>query len=104
MERLAHLLSPTAIKGMELANRVVMPPMGTSLGNRDATVSDKLLAYMGRRAQARPGLIISEIAAVHESGSLINTELGIYDDRFIPGLKRLSDTIHAGGARAGIQL
>ncbi len=104
VERLAHLLSPTAIKGMELANRVVMPPMGTSLGNRDATVSDKLLAYMGRRAQARPGLIISEIAAVHESGSLINTELGIYDDRFIPGLKRLSDTIHAGGARAGIQL
>ena len=104
MERLSHILSPCTIHGMVLENRVVMPPMGTNLGNKDATVSEALLAYMGRRAQAGPGLIIAEIAAVHESGALINTELGIYDDRFIPGLKRLSDTIHAGGAKAAVQL
>lgn len=104
MEGFSHILSPCTIHGLDLENRVVMPPMGTNLGNRDATVSDALMAYMQRRAQARPGLIITEIAAVHETGSLINTELGIYDDRFIPGLKRLADTIHAGGAKAAVQL
>ncbi|MCU0575283.1 MAG: FAD-dependent oxidoreductase [Desulfobacterota bacterium] len=104
MQRLPNLLSPIVIKGLELENRVVMPPMGTNLGNKDATVSDALLAYMRRRAQARPGLIIAEISAVHESGALIDTELGIYDDRFIPGLKMLSETIHAGGSGAAVQL
>ncbi|HPI92932.1 MAG TPA: FAD-dependent oxidoreductase [Deltaproteobacteria bacterium] len=104
MERLSHLLSPITVRGITLENRVVMPPMGTNLGNKDATVSDAVLAYIKRRADARPGLIITEIAAVHESGALIDTELGIYDDRFIPGLRKLSDTIHAGGARAAVQL
>jgi len=32
---LEHLMSPIKIKSMELANRVVMPPMGTQLGNKD---------------------------------------------------------------------
>ena len=40
---LKHLFSPIKIKTMELANRVVMPPMGTQLGNPDATVGDALL-------------------------------------------------------------
>jgi len=31
-------------------------------------------------------------------------ELGIYDDRFLPGLTRLADAIHRGGAKASIQL
>jgi 2,4-dienoyl-CoA reductase-like NADH-dependent reductase (Old Yellow Enzyme family)/thioredoxin reductase len=104
MERFPHLFSPIMIHNVELPNRVVMPPMGTNLGNKDGTVSDALIAYIKRRAEAAPGLIICEITAVHPSGSLINTELGTYDDRFIPGLKRLADTIHAGGAKAALQL
>jgi 2,4-dienoyl-CoA reductase-like NADH-dependent reductase (Old Yellow Enzyme family)/thioredoxin reductase len=104
MEQFPHLFSPIRIRNVELQNRVVMPPMGTNLGNKDGTVSDALIAYMKRRAEAGPGLIISEITAIHPSGSLINTELGIHDDRFIPGLKRLADTIHAGGAKAALQL
>jgi 2,4-dienoyl-CoA reductase-like NADH-dependent reductase (Old Yellow Enzyme family) len=31
-------------------------------------------------------------------------ELGIYDDRFLPGLRRLTDALHARGAKASIQL
>src|SRR5207244_9341736 len=30
--------------------------------------------------------------------------LGIYDDRFLPGLTRLAAEIHGGGAKASIQL
>jgi len=48
LDGLKHLLSPIKIRNMELANRVVMPPMGTSLGNDDATVSEALLAYISR--------------------------------------------------------
>jgi len=89
---------------MELANRAVMPPMGTSLGNEDSTVSDALLAYIRRQANGGAGLIISEITAVHPSGSVGPSHLGAYDDRFIPGLSEYAKAVHETGAKAAMQL
>ncbi len=98
---LDNLLSPIKIRNMELANRCVVPPMGTGLDNRDGTVSEKNLAYMKRRAESGVGLIITEIVGVHPSGCL---GLGIYDDKFIPGLKQLVDIIHDAGSKVAMQL
>jgi 2,4-dienoyl-CoA reductase-like NADH-dependent reductase (Old Yellow Enzyme family) len=72
MSDLKHLLSPITINNMRLANRCVMPPMGTRLGNEDGTVSEANLAYMKRQAQSGVGLIITEITAVHPSGAVGN--------------------------------
>jgi len=104
MDNLKHLLAPMTIKKMNLANRVVMPPMGTNLGNPDGTVSEANIAYLKRRARGGPGLLITEISAIHPSGMVIPSELGSYDDRFIPGLKKLSDLIHEAGSKAALQL
>lgn len=101
---LPHLFSPIRIKNLELANRAVMPPMGTNLGNPDATVSEANLAYLKRRARGGAGLVITEIASVHPGGSAINSQLGAYDDRFIPGLKKIAEAVHAGGSRVALQL
>jgi len=104
MDNLKHLLAPITIKKMNLANRVVMPPMGTNLGNPDGTVSEANIAYLKRRARGGPGFLITEISAIHPSGMVIPSELGSYDDRFIPGLKKLSDLIHEAGSKAALQL
>jgi len=104
LDGLKHLLSPIKIRNMELANRVVMPPMGTSLGNDDATVSEALLAYISRQAKSGAGLVISEITAVHPSGSVGPNHLGAYDDRFIHGLKKYADAVHEAGGKAAMQL
>ncbi len=104
MTHLQNLFSSIMIKTMELPNRAVMPPMGTNLGNADGTVSEANLAYLKRRARGGPGLIITEISAVHPSGVAINSELGAYDDRFIPGLKKLADVAHAAGCKVALQL
>ena len=104
MNTLKHLLSPIKIRQMELANRVVMPAMGTNLGNDDSTVSEALLAYIGRQARSGAGLVISEITAVHPSGSVGPTHLGAYDDRFIPGLRMYAAAVHEAGGKAAMQL
>jgi 2,4-dienoyl-CoA reductase-like NADH-dependent reductase (Old Yellow Enzyme family)/thioredoxin reductase len=101
---LNYLFSPIKIKRMELANRIVMPSMGTNLGSPDGTVSEANLAYMKRRAKGGAGMIFTEISAVHPSGMAIHSELGSYDDRFIPGLKKLADEVHAAGSRVALQL
>jgi len=104
MSALNHLLSPITIKTMELGNRVVMPPMGTNLGNPDGTVSKENIAYLRRRAQGEPGLIITEITAVHPHGIVSPNQLGAYDDCFIPGLKQLVSVAHEAGSRIAMQI
>ena len=104
MKTLQHLLSPVKIRSLEIPNRVVMPPMGTSLGNEDATVSENNLAYIRRRAQSGVGLVITEITAVEASGRVGAHALGIWDDKFIPGLTKMAEAIHSGGAKAALQL
>ncbi len=104
MNTLKHILSPITIKSMFLANRVVMPPMGTNLGNDDGTVSDANLAYLKRRAKGEPGLIITEITGVHPGGIVSPNQLGAYEDRFIPGLKKLVAVVHEAGTRIALQI
>ncbi|MFH0786467.1 MAG: FAD-dependent oxidoreductase, partial [Pseudomonadota bacterium] len=104
MNDLSHILSPLTIKSLKLSNRVVMPPMGTNLGNADGTVSPENLAYLKRRAKGEPGLIITEITGVHPDGIVSPNQLGAYDDRFIPGLKKLASLVHQAGTRIAMQI
>lgn len=104
MSPLNSIFSPLKIKSMELSNRVVMPPMGTNLGRKDGTVSDENLAYLARRAKGRPGLIITEITGVHPEGVVGPSQLGAYDDRFIPGLKKMAAAAHQAGCRIAMQI
>ncbi len=104
MKTLQHLLKPIQIRNLKLPNRVVMPPMGTGLADTGGTVSEANLAYIKRRAQSGAGLIITEITAVHPAGHVSPRGLGVWEDKFIPGLSRMADTIHAQGACAALQL
>lgn len=104
MKTLQHLLSPIKIRNLELPNRLVMPPMGTGLGNDDSTVSDANLAYIKRRVQSGVGLVITEITCVHPSGLVSSHALGVWDDKFIPGLTKMAAAIHDQGAKACMQL
>lgn len=98
------VLKPITIKGMEIRNRMVMPGMGTLFGNPDSTVSKRLKGYIEARAKGGMGLIIVEYTAVSPEGKASALELGIWDDRFIPGLTELVDVAHKHGAKIGIQL
>jgi 2,4-dienoyl-CoA reductase-like NADH-dependent reductase (Old Yellow Enzyme family) len=44
------------------------------------------------------------MASPERAGRHRRREHGVYDDRFLPGLTRLADAIHHGGAKASIQL
>ena len=104
MSALSHILSPVAIKSLQVANRVVMPPMGTNLGNADGTVSAENIAYLKRRAKGGPGLIITEITGVHPLGVVTPNQLGAYDDCFIPGLTQLVAVGHDAGCKIAMQI
>jgi 2,4-dienoyl-CoA reductase-like NADH-dependent reductase (Old Yellow Enzyme family) len=98
------LLTPARIGDVEIKNRIVMPPMTTRLADEEGHVTDDTIAYYMARVRGGVGLITVEMASPERAGRHRRRELGIYDDRFLPGLKRLVDEIHCGGAKASIQL
>jgi len=101
---LKNLFSPVRINKLDLKNRAVMPAMGTGFGKRDGMVSEKLLAYLERRAQGGAGLIITEVCAIDPAGKGFPNELCCYDDSFIFSLKQISRAIKKHGAASAIQL
>jgi dimethylglycine catabolism A len=98
------LLTPARIGGVTIKNRIVMPPMTTRTADDDGCVTEATIAYYVARARGGVGLITAEMASPERAGRHRRRELGIYDDRFLPGLTRLADAIHRGGAKASIQL
>ena len=98
------LLTPARIGSLEIPNRIVMPPMTTRTADEEGYVTDDTVAYYLARAQGGVGLITVEMASPEKAGRHRRREIGIYDDRFVPGLTRLVDAVHRAGAKASIQL
>ncbi len=106
------LFSPGRIGTMELKNRIVYPPMGTNACTFEGEVTDRLKAYHAARAAGGVGLVIVENAGVDThmegpnkgSGARLPFGLNIDEDRFLPGLRELTQTIKDNGAKAALQL
>ncbi|MCR1950961.1 NAD(P)/FAD-dependent oxidoreductase [Clostridium sp. DSM 100503] len=98
-----NLFSPIKIRGMEIKNRIEFPAMGTKMVKDEKEVTDQLINYHVARAIGGNGLNFTEVCSVYDKAAPKNF-LSISDDKYIPGLKKLADAIHEGGAMAGVQL
>lgn len=98
------LLTPARIGSVEIRNRIVMPPMTTRLADEEGFVTEDSINYYMARVRGGVGLITVEMASPTRVGRHRFRELGLYDDRFLPGLTRLAKEIHSGGAKCSIQL
>ena len=98
-----NLFSPIKIRGMKLKNRVIFPAMGIKMPENDNYVTDQIIDYHVARALGGKGLNFTEVCGVY-GPSTPNGFLGIYDDKYIPGFKKLNDAVHRAGGKTGIQL
>lgn len=101
---LKHLFEQLIVKGMELRNRLVMPPMVTNFASEDGAVNRQMIDYYIERAQGGTGLIIVEMSYPHPTGKGFPCMLGVYNDAFIPGLNELAEAIKSYGACAALQI
>ncbi len=99
-----NLLSPLSFSGLQLRNRIVMPPMWSGQANPDGSVNDRIIEYHRLRAAAGCGLVIVEHAFVHPRGRHTPTQIGIHTDATIEGLARLAKAVQAEGAAVCMQL
>lgn len=98
------LFSPLTVRNLTLKNRIVMPPMGTRYATYSGMVTSRLIDYYVERAKGGVGLIIVQFATVRIDGASSLYPLGIWDDVFVPGLRRLAKAVQEAGAHVAIQL
>ncbi|MFA4836278.1 MAG: FAD-dependent oxidoreductase [Dehalococcoidia bacterium] len=101
---LQHLFQPIKIGNMTLKNRIVMAPMGTGYNDPGGYVSERNIAYYAARARGGAGMITVEGACVDYPQGSAGGGFSIDDDKYIPGLSRLAESIRREGAHACQQL
>jgi len=104
MPALEKLFSPIEIGTMQVKNRIAMAPITTNWAPADGTVPDKLVDYLEVRARGGVGLIILETVTIDERFPYIMQSMGLWADHLIPGFKRLTDLMHAHGAKVAPQI
>jgi 2,4-dienoyl-CoA reductase-like NADH-dependent reductase (Old Yellow Enzyme family)/thioredoxin reductase len=104
MRNLNHLFQPIRVGTMELKNRVVMCPMGTNFADTTSMPTDGMVAYYAERAKGGIGLIIVEHTTMETRGKWSPRGAGIWDDRFVPGWKKVVDAVHAQGGNVALQI
>ena len=97
-----QLFTPIKIGEVELKNRIIMPPIVDRLAV-DGMVSEAVKDFYSARAKGGVGLIIMTPGIIDRSMAL-PVLLGVYEDRFIPRLRELTDLVHSHGATIGIEL
>jgi len=97
-----HLFSPITIQHMALKNRIVMTAMHLGYTPK-GEVTDQLVNFYTERARGGVGLTIVGGCPIDETGGMVGM-IGLYDDRFIPGLKRLTHAVKDNGGKIAAQL
>ncbi|OTN88401.1 hypothetical protein A5819_000882 [Enterococcus sp. 7E2_DIV0204] len=90
-------------RGLRLKNRLVVAPMTTKMSFFDGIVTNDEIDYYALRT-GEVGAFITAAANVHKGGKGWDGELGVYDDRFIPGLSKLAAAIKKNHTKAILQL
>ncbi len=104
-KQFTKLFEPGRIGSLELKNRLVMPPMGTNYALKDGSVTQRQIDYYEERSKGGVGLVIVEISCVDSPvGKAAVRQICIDDDRFIPDLSKLAESIKRHGAKAAIQI
>ena len=85
----SFLFSPLALRGVTLRNRVMVSPMWQYSG-RDFFPTDWHFMHLGRMAAGGASLVMQEGTAVERRGCGSVADLGIWDDKFVAPLRRIT--------------
>ena len=102
-----HLFKPIQIGSLIIPNRIKYAATEDNLNGHDGFVTDAGVEYMRQRAiGVVGGLCFMQGVYMDEKrqGQGYVGQAACWDDKFIPGLKRIADAIHEGRAVAGFQL
>ena len=101
---MSRLFEATEINGMKLANRLVRSATWEGMAARDGACTPALVDLMAELARGGVGLIITSHAYVRTDGQAGAGQLGIYDDTFLEGFRKMTRAVHDSAGRIVLQI
>jgi 2,4-dienoyl-CoA reductase-like NADH-dependent reductase (Old Yellow Enzyme family) len=99
------LYSPLVFPGgIQAKNRLLLAAMTNQQSHQDGSLSDDELSWLERRARGGFGSIATCASHVALDGQGWAGELGIFDDRLIPGLTRVASMLKQHGSLGFVQI
>ncbi len=99
------LEQPLRIGSMEVADRIVLPPMATYKNSRGGQVTDALVEHYGERCDGgHLGLVITEHLYVHPWGQAKADQVSIARDEDVVALARITERVHQTPAKIMAQI
>lgn len=95
------ILEPITIRDVTFKNRVMFPPLTTGYEGKDGSISAQSRAFYTRLAKGGVGYIV--LGDVAPMRSFTPTPK-LYDDSQIESFRLLADSVHAHGAKLGVQI
>ncbi|MFC1980879.1 FAD-dependent oxidoreductase [Chloroflexota bacterium] len=104
MTELRRIFEPSRIGNVKTKNRVIMAATAPGLADK-GFVTDRMIDFYASRAKGEIGLIIVGGCHMIEYVSDVDDRMmSIWEDDFVAGLQKLTDMIHANGAKIALQL
>lgn len=90
--------------GPTMRNRAMLAPLTNQQSHSDGTLSDEEIHFLTMRGRGGFGLTMTAAAHVQQVGQGFPGQLGVFDDRHLPGLTRLARELNATGTVSYVQL
>lgn len=101
---MSMLFDPIKLGTLQINNRFVRSSTYERMGTETGEVTDELVETHRHLAKGEVGLIIPGYMYVHPLGRGDKGQIGIHNDRMLPGLKRLTEAVHQEGGKIAFQL
>jgi 2,4-dienoyl-CoA reductase-like NADH-dependent reductase (Old Yellow Enzyme family) len=101
---MVELFEPYRIGRLEIKNRFVRSATWDNTADSSGAVTDNSVAIYGALGRGGVGLIITGYAFVSPEGQARPGQYGAHTDKMLPGLRRLVQAAHQGGAKIALQI
>jgi len=98
------LFDTTAIKSMQLRNRLVRSATWEGMCEEDGRPTQRLIDLYVALARGGIGLIVTGFAFVRPDGRQLPRKMGIHTDAFADEFRKMTEAVHDAGGRIAIQL
>lgn len=94
------ILQPIEVGGQTFKNRIMFPPLTTGY-EKNGMISEQDMGFYTRLAQGGVGyIVLGDVAPINS----FSPTPKLFDDSQIPAFKALADSVHAYGAKLGVQI
>lgn len=102
--KLRLLFSPFSYRKLTLKNRIIQTAMLTRYLDSRGYMTDRYVDFMVARAKGGTALLVTEGCLITPGSEFRPNQMRCYDNSYIPGLRKLTESVHANGCKIALQI